>query len=130
MTPLRNLPIYITSSNPDVLKASISTNQRSIMLEGLKIGTSVLSVILGDRNVYDSIAVSVGSLIHPSYDVWILRHGTVKYSLPGSSAGKWQSSDPNVATINEKTGEATAIAKGKTKITNGNTFGWLHVTPV
>jgi hypothetical protein len=32
MTPLHNLPIYITSSNPDVLKASISADQKQVIL--------------------------------------------------------------------------------------------------
>jgi hypothetical protein len=50
--------------------------------------------------------------------------------LPNGSAQKWQSSDPAIAAINENTGEVKAISIGKTKITNGNTFGWLYVTTI
>lgn len=86
------------------MKASISADQKHLILEGLKNGNSVLHIGLPDRNVYDSIVVSVGSQIVPSFEVRVLRHGKVKYSLPSGVVGKWHSSDPNVATINENTG--------------------------
>lgn len=60
----------------------------------------------------------------------VLRYGTVRYSLPSNSAGRWQSSDSRVAKIDGNTGLATALSVGKTKIGNGNTFGWLHVQEV
>lgn len=100
VTPLHNLPIYISSSNPDVLKASISTDQKKVILEGAKVGNSVISIGLSDRNVYDSIVVSVGSQILPSSDVRVLRMGKVKYSLPNGASGKWHSSDTTVALVN------------------------------
>jgi hypothetical protein len=79
-------------------------DQKHLILQGVNVGTSVLTIFLAGRNVYDSIAVSVGNLIIPSTEVRILQHGTVKYSLPTESAGKWVSSDPEVAKINERTG--------------------------
>ena len=60
----------------------------------------------------------------------VLRYGTVRYSLPSNSAGKWQSSEPKVAKIDTNTGIATGLSVGKTKISNGNTVGWLHVQEV
>ena len=60
----------------------------------------------------------------------VLPYGTVRYSLPSNSAGKWQSSDPKVAKIDVNTGIATALSVGKTQIRNGNTVGWLHVQEV
>jgi hypothetical protein len=130
VTPLHNLPISIASSNPDVLRASISTDQKHISLEGISIGASVLTVSLGDHYVYDSISVSVGSQILPAAEVRVLQGGTVRYSLPSNSAGKWQSSDSSVAKIDAATGVAAALSPGKTKITSGNVFGWLYVTTV
>jgi hypothetical protein len=72
----------------------------------------------------------VGSQILPAAEVRVLQGGTVRYSLPNNSAGKWQSSDNSVAKIDSSTGLATALAPGKTKIINGNVFGWLYVTTV
>lgn len=96
----------------------------------MSIGASVLTVSIGDHYVYDAISVSVGSQILPAAEVRVLQGGTVRYSLPNNSAGKWQSSDNSVAKIDSSTGLATALAPGKTKIINGNVFGWLYVTTV
>ena len=101
---MHNLEIYATSSNPDVLRVALHQNQRKITLSGLNAGTSVLTISLAGRNVYDTIAVSVGNLIIPSSEVRVLKHGTVKFSLPQESSNKWKSSDPQIASINEKTG--------------------------
>jgi hypothetical protein len=88
-TPMENLPIIVLSSNPDVLRASISADQREVVLEGLAIGASVLTISIADRHVFDSISVSVGAQILPGAEVRVLRTGTVRYSLPSNSAGKW-----------------------------------------
>jgi hypothetical protein len=130
VTPLHGLPISVFSSNPDVLRASLSSDQKWVILEGISVGASVLTVTLADRHVYDSISVSVGSQILPGAEVRVLQGGSVKYSLPNTSAGKWQSSDSSVAKIDPTSGVATAISPGKVKITNGNTFGWLYVSTV
>lgn len=99
-------------------------------MSGLNAGTSVLTISLAGRNIYDTIAVSVGNLIIPSSEVRVLKQGTVKFSLPQESTNKWRSSEPQVASINEKTGEVKALALGKSKISNGNVFGTVHVTKV
>lgn len=44
--------------------------------------------------------------------------------LPTYRDVKWASSNPSVATVNEKTGEITAIAAGETNITVTTTNGW------
>lgn len=109
---------------------AIHENQRKITLSGFNAGTSVLTISLAGRNVYDTIAVSVGNLIIPASEVRVLRQGTVKFSLPQGTSNKWKSSDPQIASINEKTGEVKALAIGKSKISNGNVFGTIQVTMV
>lgn len=94
VTPLKNLEINVYSSNPDILKVTKSNDQSKIKLEGVNIGSSILTVSLPGRNVFDSIAVSVGNLLLPSSSLNILRYGTVKYKLPSGSPQKWISSSP------------------------------------
>jgi len=59
------LPIIVVSSNPDVLKVSISADQKEVVLEGLTIGASVMTISIAERHVFDSISVSVGAQILP-----------------------------------------------------------------
>ena len=64
-TPMEYLPIIVVSSNPDVLKVSISADQKEVVLEGLTIGASVMTISIAERHVFDSISVSVGAQILP-----------------------------------------------------------------
>ena len=70
------------------------------------------------RNIFDSVVVSIGSALIPGRHVKVLKNGVVHFSTSVFEE-KWKSSDSNIASINEKTGEMKALAIGKAIINHG-----------
>lgn len=70
------------------------------------------------RNILDTLVVSIGSALIPGRFVRVLLGGTIHFSS-ALAKDKWVSSQPEIATVDAKTGQLKALKTGTIKITNG-----------
>ena len=86
------------------MQVSIAPESGSLVLKGLKVGTCMLRVAIAGTGVQDVLAVSIGSQISPGAETKVLKNGNVRYSLLSGEKTIWTSANPEVATIDSKTG--------------------------
>lgn len=85
--------------------------------------------MLPNRNVADSIVVSIGSTLIPGRYAKVLTRGSIQFSSV-IIGDKWTSSQPEVAVIDQKTGLLQAIKPGSTIIRYGELSSRVEVTRV
>ena len=92
-------------------------------------GVCVISLIMPNRNIIDSIVVSIGSALSPGRMVKILAGGKINYST-AVVHDKWISSHPEIASVDIPTGLVNAHKIGTTKITYGELSSTVEVSRV
>lgn len=81
-------------------------------------GVCIIYVKIPSRNIFDSIAVSVGSAISPGRGIKITKNGIIKFKASSIQA-EWSSGNNEIVGINANTGLAHAHKLGTTTIHYG-----------
>jgi len=108
----------VSSSNNDLVEVSLTNEGNSILLRSYKQGVCIIYVKIPSRNIFDSIAVSVGSAISPARSITITKNGIIKFKASSSQA-EWSSDNKDIVSINAHTGYAHALRVGTATIHYG-----------
>jgi hypothetical protein len=123
-TPLINVNLYATSSNSDIASINIINHNSQIELVGNQKGSCVINVGIQNRNIYDTVVVTVGSQLLPDYESSVLVDGKIQFSLLLNEDYRWISWNSDICEI-DKSGLALGLKVGRCKISNGDVVGWL-----
>lgn len=117
---LRNQKVVALSSNFSVVSADLDITNSNLILQGNAEGEAIISVYLEeDPRIFDMFKVTVGSLIFPS-GASIHRGNSIKFRLSSAELEErnitWSSSNSNIVSVVNHTGEASAMAKGQARV--------------
>lgn len=104
--------------------------QDHIEVTALRDGDAFIILELVGTGVRDVLGIKVGNALKPSSPVNVLQGGTVQFVTKQVVTGKWVSSNPDVASVDKKTGKVHALSLGSTRISNDDMGSSLNVLKI